>query len=161
VKIAKPPIFRRFAENSSKCRAAHFAPGAAARRVFVVTIICEREGLPTPSPWADAIGGVGEATAELKRRTGAAAPHPSWLEQGRAATASGPTNREYRHHTNPFRTASSLRADMIFGKDRVATVPSGHGTGTDAVTREPRDRAWHDFGAQSGSPQAHPGSYGP
>jgi hypothetical protein len=26
--------------------------------------------------------------------------------------------RDYRHHTNPFRTASSLRADMIFGRDK-------------------------------------------
>jgi transposase InsO family protein len=33
------------------------------------------------------------------------------------------TIRDYRCHTNPFRTASSLRADMIFGKDRSAAHP--------------------------------------
>ena len=40
------------------------------------------------------------------------------VEQGRAATTSRPTIWDHRHYTNLVRIASSLRADMIFGKDR-------------------------------------------
>jgi hypothetical protein len=38
--------------------------------------------------------------------------------QGRAATTRRPTIRDHCRHTNSIRIASSLRADMIFGKDR-------------------------------------------
>jgi hypothetical protein len=36
---------------------------------------------------------------------------------GDPAVAPSPAIRDYRTHTNPVRIASSLRADMIFGKD--------------------------------------------
>src|SRR5258705_789750 len=42
----------------------------------------------------------------------------SRVGQGRAATTIRPTIWEHYRHTNLVRIASSLRADMIFGKDR-------------------------------------------
>ena len=38
-------------------------------------------------------------------------------QKGLAATTIRPTIWDGRHHTNLVRIASSLRADMIFGKD--------------------------------------------
>jgi hypothetical protein len=40
------------------------------------------------------------------------------LEKRRAATTSHPTIWDYHRHTDLVRVASSLRPDMIFGKDR-------------------------------------------
>src|SRR4029453_9403266 len=44
--------------------------------------------------------------------------HALGIGQGCAATASCPRLRNDYCHTNSVRIASSLRADMIFGKDR-------------------------------------------
>jgi len=44
--------------------------------------------------------------------------HALGLAEGCAATASCPRIRNHHCHTNSVRIASSLRADMIFGKDR-------------------------------------------
>jgi hypothetical protein len=48
--------------------------------------------------------------------------HALGIEQGCAATASRPRIRNDYCHTNSVRIASSLRADMIFGKDRSKVV---------------------------------------
>jgi len=43
--------------------------------------------------------------------------HALGVGQGRVATTSRPTIRHHRHRTNLVRFASSIRPDMIFGKD--------------------------------------------
>src|SRR4029453_18490184 len=44
---------------------------------------------------------------------------PTYLvREGFAVTTSYPDVRRHHHHANSFRTAPSLCADMIFGKDR-------------------------------------------
>src|ERR1700746_1802058 len=44
--------------------------------------------------------------------------HALGIGEGCAATASYPEVRSDHHHANSFRTAPSLCADVIFGKDR-------------------------------------------
>src|SRR5260221_5557085 len=48
--------------------------------------------------------------------------HALGIAEGCAATASCPRIRNHHCHTNSVRIASSLRADMIFGKDRTQNV---------------------------------------
>ena len=43
-----------------------------------------------------------------------------WIGRGCAATTNSPTIRHHRDHSDPLRITSSLRADLIFGKDRSA-----------------------------------------
>jgi hypothetical protein len=45
------------------------------------------------------------------------AAHAPGTEEGRAATTTCSTNRHHRCHACSRRIASSLRADMIFGRD--------------------------------------------
>src|SRR5215813_3035168 len=56
------------------------------------------------------------------------------IGQGRAARTSRPTIRDHRRHTNLVRFASSIRPDMIFGKDR-GSRPGSNGSATNTVRR--------------------------
>src|SRR5215471_11245273 len=53
---------------------------------------------------------------ELDRKVDLAGAHALGIAEGCAATASCPRIRNHHYHTNSVRIASSLRADMIFGK---------------------------------------------
>ena len=46
--------------------------------------------------------------------------HAPRFKQGRAASTGHPAIWDHRQHTNPVRFASSIRPDMIFGKDRAS-----------------------------------------
>ena len=48
--------------------------------------------------------------------------HALGLAEGCAATASCTRIRNHHGHTNSVRVASSLRADMIFGKDKASAL---------------------------------------
>src|SRR3989442_14385374 len=82
---------------------------------------CAKSVGPSPSICSASAANVGFVFVLLQR-----VAHALGVGEGCAVTASYPEVRRDHHHANSFRTAPSLCADMIFGKDshgRRATSP--------------------------------------
>src|SRR5256886_7250850 len=78
---------------------------------------CAKSVGPSPSICSASAANVGFVFVLLQR-----VAHALGVGEGCAVTASYPEVRSDHQHANPFRTAPSLCADMIFGKDK-ATMP--------------------------------------
>src|SRR6266446_2757024 len=74
---------------------------------------CAKSVGPSPSICAASAANAGFIFVLLQR-----VAHALGVGEGCAVTASYPEVRSDHHHANSFRTAPSLCADMIFGKDR-------------------------------------------
>jgi hypothetical protein len=71
---------------------------------------------PIRAPWA--ISKDRPHSPSQLRGLGGRVAHAFGIGEGCAVTANSPEVRSDHHHANSFRTAPSLCADMIFGKDR-------------------------------------------
>src|SRR6266567_5114188 len=74
---------------------------------------CAKSVGPSPSICSASAANVGFVFVLLQR-----VAHALGVGEGCAVTASYPEVRRDHHHANSFRTAPSLCADMIFGKNR-------------------------------------------
>src|SRR6266404_2391706 len=97
---------------------------------------CAKSVGPSPSICSASAANAGFVFVLLQRVT-----HALGVGEGCAVTASYPEVRIDHHHANSFRTAPSLCADMIFGKDTdpcqypcMAHGPVGCQTGGDVAT---------------------------
>src|SRR5256886_16124650 len=89
---------------------------------------CAKSVGPSPSICSASAANVGFVFVSLQR-----VAHALGVGEGCAVTTSYPEVRSDHHHANSFRTAPSLCADLIFGKDTWKTFLCNHMEGIASI----------------------------